>query len=97
MENDHDNGPNRHFVTLFDGVCDQTKELQIMSGSMSNDVKWIISSSGRYMFVRFVVSTYDSSTGFLAKIHYGNEILNQKLVQRGNKVTVSIFSINAQM
>ena len=46
------------------------------------------------MFVRFAVYTEDSSTGFLAKIHYGNEILNQKLVQRGNKVTVSI---NAQM
>ena len=57
---------------------------------MANDVKWIITSSGRYMFVRFTVDIYVSSTGFLAKIHYGNEILNQKLVQRGNKVTVSI-------
>ena len=76
-------------LTLFDGVCDQTKELQTLSGSMSNDVKWIISSSGRYMFVRFAVGTDYSSTGFLAKIHYGNEILNQKLVQRGNKVTIS--------
>ena len=57
---------------------------------MSDDVKWIISSSGRYMFVRFAIDNLDSSTGFLAKIHYGNEILNQKLVQRGNKVTVSI-------
>ena len=61
--------------------------------SMTNDVKWIFSSSGRYMFVRFAVG-YFSSTGFSVKIHYGNEILNQKLVQRGNKVTVSI---NAQM
>ena len=77
------------FLTLFDGVCDQTKELQMLGGLMSNDVKWIISSSGRYMFVRFAVVIY-SSIGFLAKIHYGNEILNQKLVQRGNKVTVSI-------
>ena len=64
---------------------------------MSDDNKWIISSSGRYMFVRFGVGTKTDATGFLAKIHYGNEILNQKLVQRGNKVTVSIFSINAQM
>ena len=58
---------------------------------MANDAKWIITSSGRYMFVRFAVDIdqYDTSTGFLAKIHYGNEILNQKLVQRGNKVTVS--------
>ena len=68
-----------HFVTLFDGVCDQTKELQTLSGSMPNDVKWIISSSGRYMFVRFAVgNTGSSSTGFLAKIHYGKEILNYK-------------------
>ena len=43
---------------------------------MSNDAKWIISSSGRYMFVRFAVYTTLSSTGFLAKIHYGNETLN---------------------
>ena len=65
-----------NFVSLFDGVCDQTKELQILSGSMPNDPKWILSSSGRYMFVRFAVGTFDSSTGFLAKIHYGKEILN---------------------
>ena len=71
---------NGHFVTLFDGVCDQTKELQTLSGSMSDDDKWILSSSGRYMFVRFAVGNSGSSTGFLAKIHYGNEILNQKLV-----------------
>ena len=62
-------------VTLFDGVCDQTKELQTLRTSMSNDVKWIISSSGRYMFVRFAVGIFGSSTGFLAKIHYGKEIL----------------------
>ena len=65
-----------HFVTLFDGVCDQTKELQTLTESMSDDVKWILSSSGRYMFVRFAVGTWYSSTGFLAKIHYGKEILN---------------------
>ena len=69
-------GGSGHFVTLFDGICDQTKELQTLYGSMSNDVKWIISSSGRYMFVRFAVGTLSSSTGFLAKIHYGKEILN---------------------
>ena len=67
-------------VLLFDGACDQTKELQTLSGSMSNDVKWIISSSGRYMFVRFAVDIWDSSTGFLANIQYGKEIINQTLV-----------------
>ena len=73
-------------LTLFDGVCDQTKELSTLSGSMSNDVKWIISSSGRYMFVRFAVNlVFEPSTGFLAKIHYGNEILNQNLVQLSAK------------
>ena len=69
-----------HYVTLFDGVCDQTKELQTLYASMSNDVKWIISSSGRYMFVRFSVGNLESSTGFLANIHYGKEILNKTFV-----------------
>ena len=55
---------------------------------MANDVKWIITSSGRYMFVRFAVDS-SSSIGFLAKIHYGNEILNQTLIQKGNNVTPS--------
>ena len=66
-----------NFLTLFDGVCDQTKELLTIS-PYTNYIKWIISSSGGYMFVRFAVDEYCmySSTGFLAKIHYGNEILN---------------------
>ena len=66
------------FLTLFDGVCDQKKELQTLSGLMSNDVKWIISSSGKFMFVRFSdLNSEDlgpsdlSSTGFSANIHYG--------------------------
>ena len=66
-----------HYVTLFDGVCDQTKELQKLYGLMSNNDTWIISSSGRYMFVKFIVEnsltrpTYP--TGFFAKLHYGKE------------------------
>ena len=77
----------QYHVTLFDGVCDQTKELQTLSGCnfCGNYIKWIISSSGGYMFVRFAVSYY-FSTGFLAKIHYGNEILNQKLVHTNKKI-----------
>ena len=63
------------FLNLYDGVCNQAKELQTLSSSMSNDDKRIISSSGRYMFVTFGVSLIDYSTGFLANIHYGNEIL----------------------
>ena len=72
-----------YYVTLFDGSCDEAKELKALSGSMSNDVKWIISSSGRYMFLKLTVD-YDilnsyvlltglqqPSTAFLANIHYG--------------------------
>ena len=65
------------FVSIFDGVCDQTKELQTLYMSMSNDVKWIFSSSGRYMFVRFTFTVRDmNSKGFLAKFYYGKKILN---------------------
>ena len=56
-------------------MCDQTKELQTLTASMSDDVKWTISSSGHYMFVRFGVGTWGSSTGFSAKIHYGKNQL----------------------
>ena len=49
-------------------MCSQTKELQTLS------------SSGRYMLVRFAVGVYASSTGFLATIHYGKEIMNKTLV-----------------
>ena len=72
------------FLAMYDGVCDQTKEIQTLQtkelqplsfDSMSNDFKWIISSSGRYMFVRFNINLYSASK-FLAKIHYGKEILN---------------------
>ena len=74
-----DGGDHENFVSLFDGVCHQSKELKTLYGSMSNDVKWIISSSGRYMYIRFSVDDYSSyspsSTGFLAKIHYGKEML----------------------
>ena len=44
---------------------------------MSDGIKWLISSSGRYMFVRFAVDYHwHIGTGFLAKIHYGKEIQN---------------------
>ena len=65
-------------MTLFDGVCDQTKRLQTLYGSMADDSKWIIYSSGRYMFLHFPVGDDSSinTNGFLAKIHYGKEILD---------------------
>ena len=78
------------FVTLFDGVCDQTKKLQLLSGSMANDVKWIISSSGRHMFVKFAVGYEASnSTGFLAKIHFGKSIMDIWLPEFFKKVSHS--------
>ena len=47
---------------------------------MPNDFKWIIYSSGQYMLVRFNVGfegqNFEDFEGFLAKIHYGKDILN---------------------
>ena len=43
---------------------------------MSNDDKWVISSTGHQMFVSFNVYDLVSEPGFTAKIHYGNKIKN---------------------
>ena len=65
-------------LSLFDGVCDETRRLKSVSGSMTNDDKWIISGSGRHIFVRFVIgitignSFMNAFPGFSAKIHFGN-------------------------
>ena len=64
------------FLSLYDGTCDQTKELKTLTG-MKND-KWVISSSGHHMFVSFTVDDLASFPGFLAKIHYGKEIYDVK-------------------
>ena len=64
---------------MYDGSCDQTKELQKLSGAMSDDNKWIISSSGHYMFVRFAVQSWGINIGFNAKIHYGKLIPWKKI------------------
>ena len=47
---------------------------------MPNDDKWVISSSGHHMFVSFSVYILVSQPGFTAKIHYGNEINNIKIM-----------------
>ena len=72
------------FVSLYDGTCDQTKELETLSGTMSNDDKWIISSSGHHMFVIFSKSQYfgQSKQGFLANIHYGKKLKDIKIVHK---------------
>ena len=50
---------------------------------MLNDDKWVISSTGRHMFVSFFISNQQlSKPGFLAQIHYGNEINNMKIVHQ---------------
>ena len=67
-----DNG--YYFLSMFDGICDQTRELKTMSGKMANNETWVISSSGRHMFVDFVVDILNSEPGFSADIHFGNEI-----------------------
>ena len=64
----------QNFVSLHDGTCDQTKELETLTGIMSNDDKWVISSSGHHMFASFNVDDLVSYPGFTARIHYGNEI-----------------------
>ena len=62
------------FLSMFDGICDQTRELKTVSGKMPHDEKWVISSSERHMFVDFVIGSLISRSGFSANIHFGNEI-----------------------
>ena len=38
---------------------------------MSSGYKWVISSSGHHMFIKFVVDLYDYGPGFLANFHFG--------------------------
>ena len=53
---------------------------------MPNDDKWVISSSGHHMFVSFTVAEIVvSKPGFLAKIHYGNEISDTKFVNQKHR------------
>ena len=59
---------------MFDGICDQSRELKTVFGKMPHDEKWVISSSGRHMFLDFVISNLNSYPGFSADIHFGKEI-----------------------
>ena len=60
-------------VTLYDGICDLSKKLETLEGTMSHDDKWVISSSRRHMLVSFNTNEVFSRKGFLAQIHYGNK------------------------
>ena len=46
---------------------------------MSNDDKWVISSSGHHMLVSFNVALLVSHPGFAAKIYQGNEFNDIKI------------------
>ena len=46
---------------------------------MTNDEKWVISSSGHHMFASFNVDDLVSYPGFTARIHYGNKTKNIKI------------------
>ena len=63
-------------VTLYDGICDVSRELVKLMKTMPHDDKWLFSSSGSHMFIHYVVQTEVSRPGFLAQIHYGNDINN---------------------
>ena len=63
-------------VTLYDGICDLSKELEKLTKTMPHDDKWVISSSGSHMFIHYLVQNVVSRPGFHAQIHYGNDINN---------------------
>ena len=79
---------------MFDGICDQTRELKTVSGKMPNGETWFISSSGRHMFIDFVIDFVESKPGFLANIHYGNDIDKFAVAQFLDvKISKTYFSI----
>ena len=67
-------------VTLYDGICDLSKELVKLVETMPHDDKWVFSSSRSHMFIHYVVQTEVSRPGFLAQIHYGNDINNLRVM-----------------
>ena len=67
-------------VTLYDGICDLSKELVKLTRTMTHDDKWVVSSSGSHMFIHYAVQTEVSRPGFLAQIHYGNDINNLRIM-----------------
>ena len=69
----YDNG--YYFLSMFDGICDQTRELKTVSDKMSNNEKWVISSSGRHMFVDLVIENSNFPPRFSANIHFGKLIM----------------------
>ena len=60
-------------LIIYDGVCDSTKEIDTLTGTMNIEDKWVLSSSGRHMFIRFDIGLNHPRRGFSANIHYGIE------------------------
>ena len=60
---------------MFDGICDQTRELKTVSGKMPDNDQWVISTSGRHMFVDLVVESAGSHPGMSANFYFGNKII----------------------
>ena len=68
-----------------------------MAMPMPNDTlsKWVISSSGQNMFVYFTLPklAHSGKPGFIAKIHYGNEI-NDSIKELYIHQISDLFSVN---
>ena len=62
------------FVSLFDGVCDQTKIINTLTGSLPVNATQVFSTTGHNLFVRFGRGSTWSRPGFFAKINFGNDM-----------------------
>ena len=62
------------FVSLFDGVCDQTKTIITLTGSLPINATQVFSTTGQNLFVRFGRGSTFSMPGFFAKINFGKDI-----------------------
>ena len=62
-----------YHLTIFDGVCDSTKEIDTLTGKMNMEDKWVLSNSGRHMNIKFDIGIVKPYPGFSANIHYGTK------------------------
>ena len=66
---------NYDFVTLYDGLNDQSNQIEKLSGNLGS---FAISSTGNSLFVIFESDKFVTEDGFLATIQYGNPFMNIK-------------------
>ena len=71
---------------LYDGVCVSTRPIQKLTGYLQNSMKGLFSasSSGRHMFIDFVIGRNQGQKGFSANIHYGIEFKNAYNLHKSN-------------